>query len=214
MNSEQWDARYRDARTNTDTGLWSTQAPRAITDVLSDLTPGTALDIATGDGRTALWLAANGWVTTAVDFSAEALRTARERADAHGLEVNWVRADLTSWRTADRFDVVTVAYLHLPRADNTSVLRAAASWVAPNGELIVLGHDIQNLDTGAPGPRDPELLYTPELLRDAVSEYLDILQCRTVIRDAASDAELPVGSPGQARDTFLRARRGPAASQL
>lgn len=209
MNSDEWDARYRVAR--TDAGLWSAQPPRAITDVLSTLTPGTALDVATGDGRTALWLAANGWATSAVDFSAEALLTASERAAAQRLDVRWIRADLTNWQTADRFDVVTVAYLHLPNADNLSVLRKAASWVAPDGELIVLGHDVQNLDTGAPGPRDQDLLYTPQLLRDAVGADLDVVECRTVTRDGANDAELPVGSPALARDTFLRARRTPAA---
>ncbi len=62
--------------------------------------PGRALDLAAGEGRNAIWLARRGWQVTAVDFSQVALDKGREVAgDA---DVDWVRADATTWATDDR----------------------------------------------------------------------------------------------------------------
>lgn len=210
MNSDHWDARYRDARTSSGDSLWTAEAPLRFQNALAAVRPGSALDLATGDGRTALWLANAGWSTTAVDFSAEALVTARARAVERELDVDWVRADVTEWHPRRTFDLITIGYLHLPAEALTAVLRRAAGWLAGGGLLLVLGHDVQNLDTGAPGPRDPELLYTPQLLRDAVGDQLTVLDCRTLERDSAADAEV-LGSPTHvALDTYLYAQNNTA----
>ncbi len=48
--------------------------------------PGRALDLGTGYGRAALYLARLGWAVDAVDFVPQAIREARRRAEAEGLE--------------------------------------------------------------------------------------------------------------------------------
>ena len=58
------------------------------------LTPGRALDVACGEGRNAVWLAEQGWQATGVDFSDVALDKARGLAEARGVEVEWVQADV------------------------------------------------------------------------------------------------------------------------
>lgn len=55
---------------------------------------GRALDLACGRGTVAVWLAARGLATTAVDVSPEALRLTGELAAARGVAVTTVRADL------------------------------------------------------------------------------------------------------------------------
>ena len=50
------------------------------TDLLSELTPGTALDAGCGAGAEAIWLAAAGWQVTAADISSQSLARAAERA--------------------------------------------------------------------------------------------------------------------------------------
>lgn len=212
-----WDARYREAQGGTDARLWSAQPPRIVADTVSAWTPGRALDLATGDGRTAIWLATQGWSVTGVDFSAEAIELARTHAADQGARVNWLVADAVSWAPEDRFDLVTILYLHLPEADLLRVLTRAAGWVAPGGHLLVLGHDRANIGTGAPGPTNPDVLYTPELLRSSVGAALGaavgaavgadrVLRCETVRRDLATDPEGPDDSHAAARyalDTIL-----------
>lgn len=105
------------------------------------LPPGTALDAGCGEGAEALWLAAQGWTVTAADVSAQAL--ARAAARAEGVEtpgsVEWVRADLTTWSPAARFDLVTTHYAH-PTTTQTEFYERLAGWVAPGGTLLIVGH--------------------------------------------------------------------------
>jgi len=65
--------------------------------VLSDSWPiprGWALDIATGKGRNAIFLAEQGFEVTAVDMSPVALAEARKRAAEKALSILWQQADL------------------------------------------------------------------------------------------------------------------------
>ena len=68
MNSSTWDERYA----GTDL-VWSTTPNQWVEQVADGLAPGRDLDLAGGEGRNALWLAARGWQATVVDFSQVAL---------------------------------------------------------------------------------------------------------------------------------------------
>jgi SAM-dependent methyltransferase len=167
--------------------------------LLSGLAPGRALDLATGDGRNAIWLASQGWDVTAVDFSTGALERARSSAVAAGVDVDWVLADLTEWRPAPRScDLVAVMFLHLPREERRPVYAAAADAVARGGLLLVVGHDLSNLTAGAGGPQDPEVLFTPtEIAADLLDFTIETAE--TVTRD--------LGDGRQAIDAVVLARR-------
>ena len=72
-----------------------TPAPLLI-EAVEMLPPGRALDLASGPGRNALYLASLGWSVVAVDSSAVAIRILRERAAAARLSVETHVADLES----------------------------------------------------------------------------------------------------------------------
>jgi SAM-dependent methyltransferase len=61
--------------------------------------PGRALDIGCGTGRDAVYLAGRGWTVTGVDSVPRALDAAKQRARASGVDVNWVRGDVTRLQT-------------------------------------------------------------------------------------------------------------------
>ncbi len=107
----------------------------------SHLRRGTALDAGCGTGSEALWLAEQGWHVTGADISTAALDAAARRADATGLaaQVEWVRADLTSWKPGRTWDLVVTSYAH-PAIGQLAFYRKAASWVAPGGTLLIVGH--------------------------------------------------------------------------
>ncbi len=144
--------------------------------------PGAAIDVATGDGRTALWLAARGWNVTGVDFSAEALAIAAARPG--GDAVTWVRADVHAWGAAASVDLVC-------RATCTSTTAPPRSRASPDGwawaarswswarcrEHRGRGH----------GPSDPAILYTPELLRGALDDRFRIERCERLTRGGTAD---------------------------
>jgi SAM-dependent methyltransferase len=187
-----WDERYSAAER-----VWSAEPNTHVAEIVAPFEPGTALDLGTGEGRHAIWLAERGWQVTAVDFSEVGLdRGRREAAErsVHDL-ISWVPADVTTWVPpgGHRFDLVLVAYLHLPE----DVFTAAATWVAPGGHLVVVGHALRNLTDGVGGPQDPRLLHTPEQLR-AKAGGLDVLRCEEV--------ERTTGEGGTAIDVVLVAR--------
>ncbi len=185
MKSQDWDARYAES------GLvWSAAPNRLFAAEVASLTPGRALDLATGEGRNALWLAEQGWQVTAVDFSQVALEKARALAVRRGVEVTLVRADLREYVPArGAFDLVAVLYLHLRRNDRRVVLRHAAAAVAPGGTFLLIGHDLLNLTEGHGGPRDADVLYSAD---DVTRELpgLTVVRAERVLRDVEG-AERP-----------------------
>lgn len=198
MDATQWDERYRASAG----GVWATEPPATVREIVAPLFPGSAVDVATGDGRTARWLAARGWSTTGIDFSAEGLAIAAARPG--GDAVTWVHADVHDWAPPAPVDLVVSCYLHL--RDTAAVLARLADWVAPGGSLVVVGHDVENIAAGGHGPTDPAILYTPELLRRGVDDRFVIERCARLTRGSA-DAELRGGHPHPSVDTLLHARR-------
>ena len=191
-----WDKRY-----SAQELVWGAGPNRFVAAEVTALPAGRAIDLGTGEGRNAIWLAGRGWQVTAVDFSAAGLARAARLATERGVSVDWVRADLLDYQPAPgRFDLVLLAYIHLPAASLARVFRAAAAAVAPGGTLLVIGHDRDNITRGHGGPQDPDRLYTPA----AVAGELDGL---TVLR--AEQVMRPVKTPEGERtaiDTLVRAR--------
>lgn len=108
---------------------------------VADLAPGTALDAGCGAGAEAIWLATRGWQVTAADIASAALEHAAERAAASGVagRVRWVQADLSAWEPDTRYDLVTTHYAH-PAMPQHEFYDRIASWVAPGGTLLIVGH--------------------------------------------------------------------------
>jgi len=197
MDKAEWDERYRSAQL-----VWSAAPNQFVAELLADLDPGRALDLACGEGRNALWLAERGWQVTAVDFSPVALAKAGTLAEARGLQVDWITADVTEYQpAAGAYDLVLIAYLHLVAEQISRVLHAAAAAVAPGGRLLLVGHDRANVTEGVGGPQDPAVLHTVE----AVTSALGGLRVERA-EQARRSVEVE-GAPRSAIDTLVLATR-------
>ena len=95
---------------------------------------GRALDVASGRGRHALWLAARGLTTLAVDRDADAIRELNQAAREHGLPLRAEVRDLEDGGSPFRgstYDVIVVVhYLHRP------LFPVLIDAVAPGGLLV------------------------------------------------------------------------------
>ncbi|MFH8597406.1 class I SAM-dependent methyltransferase [Streptomyces rimosus] len=135
-----------------------------LTETVTGLPTGDALDLGCGDGGDALWLAGLGWRITATDISAVAVKrlTALARSHDLGAHVTAVRHDLRESFPPGDFDLVCAHYLHTPFAlDRAAVLRTAAHALRPGGRLLVVDHGSaapwswdQDPDTRYPSPRE------------------------------------------------------------
>jgi 2-polyprenyl-3-methyl-5-hydroxy-6-metoxy-1,4-benzoquinol methylase len=193
----EWDQRYSGSDL-----VWGAGPNRFVAGEVAALSPGRAVDLGTGEGRNAIWLAEHGWQVTAVDFSAAGLDRAARLAGERGVNVEWVQADLLDYQPAPGgYDLVLIAYIHLPAASLSRVFRTAAAAVVPGGTLLVIGHDRDNITRGHGGPQDPDRLYTPA----AVTAELDGLAvCRA--EQVLRTVQTPEGER-TAIDTLVRAER-------
>lgn len=199
VEAQQWDERYRSTEL-----VWGAGPNRFLVEQVDGLVPGTALDLACGEGRNAIWLAEQGWKPTGVDFSAVALEKARRLATGRQVTVTWQQADVTAWEPSSSYDLVVVMYLQLPADTRRRALSAAARAVAPAGTLLVVGHAVSNLTNGYGGPQDPSVLYSPEDVVADLGGSLDVQQATEVRRPVAtSEGEV------EAIDVLVRATAPP-----
>ncbi len=202
MSQAHWDDRYAAAPL-----VWGAEPNRFVVEAVEALAPaepGSALDLAAGEGRNAMWLAGRGWRVTAVDFSRTGLDRGAARAREAGVDVTWVQADLTSYRPQERYDLVVLAYLHLDAEARRIVHRTATGALAPDGTLVVVAHHTDNLTDGWGGPQDVSRLFT----ENDVASDLSGLEGLTVVR--AERRTRPTQTPEGERtalDTVVVVRR-------
>jgi SAM-dependent methyltransferase len=198
VDQRQWDERYASTEL-----VWTAEANRFVVEELAGLAAGRALDLGTGEGRNAIWLAERGWQVTAVDFSAIGLAKAAELAAGRGVTgIRWVEADLRGYQPGPAvYDLVLLAYIHLPPDEFGALLQMAASALAPGGTLLVVGHDVDNIALGHGGPQDPRILHrVPDVV--AALPGLAIQRAEQARRPVLTD-----DGERTAIDTVVRAQR-------
>lgn len=205
MDAADWNARYDTAEL-----IWKGEPNRFLPPEVEGMVVGTAVDLACGEGRNAVWLAQQGWTVTGVDFSDVGIDKARRLASDNDVDVTWVVADATTWAPpTEGFDLVAVFYLQLPAADRRAALRTAARALDVGGTLVLVGHDLLNLTEGHGGPQDPAVLLTAEDILDDLTAAEVELDLELVTERAGRVDRVVATDDGErtAIDTFVRVRR-------
>lgn len=113
------------------------------------LEAGTALDLGCGSGQNSIWLAQQGWNVHGVDIASGAIGRASQAAKRIAVEATFEKADVTTWRTDKRFDLVISTYALPPRGPGrVHALTTTREAVAPGGRAIVAEFDTKLADTG------------------------------------------------------------------
>lgn len=132
-----WDAHYADRP------VWSGRVNGTFAAEVTELPPGRALDVGCGEGADAIWLAQRGWQVTAIDVAGPAIERGRHAAELAGVAVDWVRGDVLSTRfPAGAFDLVSLQYPALAKANSGPGLDALLASLAPGGVLLAVFHHI------------------------------------------------------------------------
>jgi SAM-dependent methyltransferase len=171
MTSEaraRWNARF-----SAPGYLFGTAPNRFLASQAHRLRPGQhALAIADGEGRNGVWLATQGLAVTAVDFSAVGLAKARALADAAGVSLAAVEADIAAWAWPPAaFDVVAAIFIQFAGPDlRAAIFRGIQETLKPGGLVILQGYRPEQLAYGTGGPPHAENMYTASLLRAALAD--------------------------------------------
>ena len=140
---EHWNQRYLDG--------WP-QEPTSFLLSIADLLPvsGRALDVAGGNGRNALWLAARGLDTTVVDVSDRALGFARTEAADREVQLTCIHADLRSEALpSGEWDLILCSH-YLQR----DLFPAMIGSLAERGMLACAIATVRNLERHPRPPRE------------------------------------------------------------
>jgi SAM-dependent methyltransferase len=176
-----WSARYRDAG---DDYLFGTAPNRFLAAHAGVFEAGnSALSIADGEGRNAVWLAEQGLAVTATEISPVALEKARKLAAGRHVEVDFVLADVLApewppahYESAYDFGIGIFIQFAAP-GERERLFTGLKRAVRPGGLVLVQGYTPKQLEYRTGGPPAVENLYTPEMLRDLFSDF-EILELR------------------------------------
>lgn len=175
---ERWNARY-------EAGEYANRRHPSVLleDWLDRLPAGRALDVACGLGRNALHLAAHGYEVDAMDISGVALAGARELADAQGVTVNWIEADLE-----DRPDIARDAYdvIVVSRFLSRPLCPLLVDALRDGGHLVYEHHFTTDAPVG--GPRSEQFRARP-------NELLELFRALRVLEYGEAITPDPDGNP-------------------
>lgn len=138
-----------------------------VTRFAQPMTVGRALDVASGAGRHAIWLAERGWDVTAVDASRAAIDILQQRAEQKAVTIQTVVADLERAEFTiqpDSYDLIIVCN-YLQR----DLFPAIRSGVRAGGAAICILAMTDN-DPGVK-PMNPRFLVGPRELRREFSRW-------------------------------------------
>lgn len=149
--------------------LWSGAPNAALVDEVSPLPPGHAVDVGSGEGADAVWLAQRGWRVIRLEPSATAQQRARAAAERAGVHVDWLESTLLDARLPPAgFDLVTCCYPALFRTREHRAEATLTGLVAPGGTLVLLTHADVDRDRALAHGFDPDDYVDHAAIRDSL----------------------------------------------
>jgi 2-polyprenyl-3-methyl-5-hydroxy-6-metoxy-1,4-benzoquinol methylase len=200
FTKEHWDQRYGSSER-----VWSGKPNPQLVAETAHLDPGSALDAGCGEGADVHWLARRGWRVTGADVSDVALERAASHTDAGIADrITWVQVDLINWIPEHRYDLVSVQFMQLPRAVREPAFARLAAAVSPGGTLLIVGHNVSDLQSGAHRHGDPDMFFTA----GEIAATLQGAQWRVHAEEARPRAAAGAdGTTVTVHDAVLRAQR-------
>jgi 2-polyprenyl-3-methyl-5-hydroxy-6-metoxy-1,4-benzoquinol methylase len=174
---------------------WDIGAPQPAFIAVADQITGSVLDAGCGTGDNALFLAGRGHQVTGIDFLAEPIKRAKQKAAERGLAARFLVMDALDLKELPEvFDtVIDSGLFHVfSDEDRRRYVSGLASVVKPNGRLLLLCFSDEE-----PGEQGPRRISQREL-REAFSQgwkVESIEPSRIKVRSDLKDITFSEGGP-------------------
>jgi len=138
-----WEEMYQ---TGKYLNLWDYKQPsqELVCFIAAGLIPiyGNCLDIGCGAGNEAIFLAQLGYCVTGIDFSANALEIAKERAKIKNANVTWIKRMVAdTGLSGNSFDFINdrACFHHIPENERKQYANEVYRLLKPGGRLLLRG---------------------------------------------------------------------------
>ena len=153
---------YRIGFTPWDTGHVPPELS-ALVEGTDALPAGRALDIGCGTGTQAMYLAGIGWHVTAIDAVDRPLARARARADAAGVNVDWLKADVAELGALGLEPGFTLAFdrgcFHgLGDGERAAYAAGVTALAAPRASLLMMAFGPNRVPAAPAGVEQTEIV--------------------------------------------------------
>ncbi|MBP1712389.1 MAG: hypothetical protein H6Q42_592, partial [Deltaproteobacteria bacterium] len=174
LDQKRWDQKYQGEE------FAYGKKPNAFLKIhLGSLKKGVALDLASGEGRNAVFLAQAGWKMDAVDISPVGLRKARKLAKEAGVKINFLQADLDSYPIArGKYDLIMVLYFW-----NRRLLPQIKRGLKNGGRILFETYTLETLLRGLQGPREAKYLLKANELLDLFRDFRVLFYREGIFRE-------------------------------
>ncbi|HWB28141.1 MAG TPA: methyltransferase domain-containing protein [Chitinophagaceae bacterium] len=152
---EFWNSRYEESGT-----FYGEQPNSFFKEFIDRMPTGRLLLPGEGEGRNAIYAAANGWGVEAFDWSESARAAAAENAEIAGVMLHYELKDIADYRPVKRYDVIALIYVHLPAALRRQFHAKLVEALEPGGYVIMEAFSKNQVENIAAGPEDKALYYT------------------------------------------------------
>jgi 2-polyprenyl-3-methyl-5-hydroxy-6-metoxy-1,4-benzoquinol methylase len=172
-----WDERYSQAEY-----IYGKEPNLFLKEMLNTVEPGTLLLPGEGEGRNAVYAAGMGWQVDAFDSSMEAQKKAQKLAYDKNVKINYTLSDLKTFNYhANHYDAIGLIYIHMAPQLRKEMHHKIIESLKPGGILILEAFSKEQLEYSSGGPKDKEMLFDIEDIKDDFSKLsIEILKKEVV----------------------------------
>lgn len=173
-----WDERY-----DSELFAYGTEPNHYLKHQLNQLTPGSILFPAEGEGRNAVFAATKGWKVSAFDISMNGRKKALQLAEQNQVTIDYQVGELSALHyEKETFDVIALIYAHFPADIKSSIHQMLQQYLRKGGLIIFEAFSKSHLEYIAKnekvgGPKDIESLFSIDEIKTDFPDY-DITELR------------------------------------
>ncbi len=137
-----------------------------------------------GEGRNGVYLASNGLDVTSLDFSEKALKKAKLLADEKKVTLKTILSDINKYKfQKDYWGTIVSIFFHLDSNRRKQLHRNIKTSLRQNGLVILEAYSQHQLQYDSGGPKNIDLLYSVEELRNDLDdfEFIQLEEMETIL---------------------------------
>lgn len=182
-NKDKWDSRY-----DENEFAYGKEPNLFFKEWIQQLTPGSILMPADGEGRNGVYAATLNWEVTAFDLSASGKLKALELVKEKQVSINYIVGNLEELDfEKESFDVIGLIYAHFSAASKSRLHRKLQSYLRPGGLIIMEAFskaqlDFSTINPKVGGPKELDMLFSIAEIKADFENYEPLLlEERTIV---------------------------------